>query len=215
MQNKDYCILIPTINRKDLLERALRVYAELYPSIHVIILDNGHQDIDALIHPKCSVFTELVNLGVAGSWNLLIRTAANLGYTKYIIVNDDVVLQTPVDELEAIIKAGTETTFHVCRPFYNWSVFILRKKIVETVGFFDTKFEKCFFEDNDYHYRMKLNGIEVKYEDKLNPDNEYYVNSGSTQRNPLLGDYIANKAYYIQKWGGEPTQETYKTPFNV
>jgi len=212
---KSYCILIPTINRKDLLERALRVYAEIYPDIDIWIVDNGHQQINDNLHPNCRVAKELVNIGVAGSWNQLIRIAVNKGYTEFIILNDDVILKTPVAELEAIIESGSENTFHVCRPFYNWSAFILRKKIVEKVGFFDTKFEKCFFEDNDYHYRMKLAGVEIRYEDKLNPDNDTYVNSGSTQVNPLLGDYVANKAYYIQKWGGEPTQETYKTPFNV
>ena len=215
MRENNFCILIPTVNRKDLLERALSIYSQQYPNVRIVVLDNGNQMINRHLHPKCHLFTELVNLGVARSWNQLIRIAANYGYQNYVIVNDDIVLQTSLEDLQYIIDNGGEETFHVCRPRYNWSVFILRKKIVEKVGFFDTKFEKCFFEDNDYHYRMQLAGIEVRYEDLLNPDNEYYVNSGSTQKNPLLGDYIANKAYYIQKWGGEPTQETYKTPFNV
>lgn len=213
-QNKKFCILIPTINRKDLLERALKVYAELYPDIRIVVLDNGHQLINRFLHPKLNLYNELVNLGVAGSWNRLIRIAVNYGYENMVILNDDIVLQTSVEELSDIINCGTDTTFHVCRPFYNWSVFIIRKKIVEKVGFFDTKFEKCFFEDNDYLYRMKLAGIDISYEDLLNPDNEYYVNSGSTQVNPLLGDYISNRNYYIEKWGGEPGQEQYQTPFN-
>ena len=59
---------------------------------------------------------------------------------------------------------------------------------------------------------MQLAGINIKYEEALNP--QVYLNSQSTLKDPLLGDYIANREYYINKWGGEPTKETYKTPFN-
>lgn len=209
-----FCIVIPTVNRKDLLERALAIYAEQYPSIRIVVLDNGNQGINKFIHPKLTLLQESENLGVARSWNRLIRVAVNFGFTELVVLNDDVVLELSEAELTELIASGTDTTFHVCRPRFNWSVFILRKKIVEKVGFFDTKFEKCFFEDNDYMYRMKLAGIDIRYEDLLNPDNEYYVNSGSTQKNPKLGDYINNKAYFINKWGGMPGEEIFKTAFN-
>jgi len=41
----NFCILIPTINRADLLMEALPVYKEVYPNVKVYILDNGHQKI--------------------------------------------------------------------------------------------------------------------------------------------------------------------------
>ena len=42
---QDLCILIPTVNRKDLLMNALKIYSKLFPNITKLILDNGNQDI--------------------------------------------------------------------------------------------------------------------------------------------------------------------------
>jgi GT2 family glycosyltransferase len=81
------------------------------------------------------------------------------------------------------------------------------------VGEFDEAFEKCFFEDNDYEYRMRLAGITIRYEDALN--SEVYRNSQTIEKDPLLGGYLSNREYYIKKWGGLPDSETYKTPFNL
>ena len=44
----DICILIPTINRKDLLDEALEEYAKCYPTIEKFIVDNGKQGIKCL-----------------------------------------------------------------------------------------------------------------------------------------------------------------------
>ena len=42
---QDLCILIPTINRKDLMMKALESYSEVMPEVTKLILDNGNQDI--------------------------------------------------------------------------------------------------------------------------------------------------------------------------
>ena len=61
-------------------------------------------------------------------------------------------------------------------------------------------------------YRMKLAGVPIKYVDELNPD--VYLNSQTIEKNPQLGGYIENREYFLQKWGGLPESETFKTPFN-
>jgi hypothetical protein len=42
-----------------------------------------------------------------------------------------------------------------------------------------------------------------------------YRNSMTIQKSPELNSgFEKNKQYYISKWGGQPSQETFITPFN-
>lgn len=207
-----YCILIPTINRKDLLMEALDWYIPNLKETEIIVLDNGKQGM-ASGAPNLKVFESEKNKGVAGSWNWLIEKAISLGHTHFLILNDDIILKRYSSEIKEIIERWGDNTFHRPRTFYNWSAIILNKSIYNTVGEFDEAFEKCFFEDNDYEYRMRLSGITIRYEDALN--SEVYRNSQTIEKDPLLGGYLFNREYYIKKWGGLPDSETYKTPFNL
>ena len=205
-----FCILIPTVNRKDLLMDAMYWYVSNLRDVQMIILDNGKQGIASSVD-NIRVFESSSNLGVAGSWNWLIRKAIERGHTHFLVLNDDIILKRYSSEIKSIIESWDDMTFHRPRPFYNWSAFILSKTIWDKVGEFDTNFVKCFFEDNDYEYRMKLAGVTINYEDALNA--QVYRNSQTIEKDPLLGDYVANREYYIKKWGGLPTEEVYKTPF--
>jgi GT2 family glycosyltransferase len=208
----NYCVLIPTINRKDLLTEALNCYKDLIPDVNIYILDNGNQNINVPAENiKCHVRTE--NLGVAGSWNYLINLAISEGYEYFLILNDDVILKKPSGVISQIIERYGENIMHIPKHFYHMSAFILSKKIFMQVGEFDENFKKCFFEDNDYKYRVKIAGFEITYRDELG--SEVFRNSQTIELNPLLGGYIENKEYYIKKWGGIPTEEQYKTPFNA
>lgn len=207
-----FCILIPTINRADLLLEALPVYKEIYPTTQIYVLDNGNQGIPQ-ISDNINILIPVPRFqGVAASWNMLIDYAIHNGQKNFLVLNDDIILKAGEGLISEIIARWGENTFHRPRPFYNWSAFIFNKKIYEQVGGFDENFKKAFFEDNDYEYRMKCKNITIRYEDALNA--EVYRNSMTIQKDPLLGDYVANRDYYLKKWGGLPNEETYKTPFN-
>ena len=206
-----FCILIPTINRKDLLVEALDFYTTKMPNTQVLIWDNGNQGIPE--YPNTTVTVAPYNYGVASSWNALIDQAIERGFDNFLILNDDVVLTCGEGVINKIIEKGKpENAFHRSRPFYNWSAFILRKTVFDKVGRFDENFQRCYFEDNDYQYRMQLAGVPIRYEDDLNP--EIYRNSQSILKDPILSNYIDNRDYFVKKWGGMPDSETYKTPFN-
>jgi GT2 family glycosyltransferase len=208
----NFCILIPTINRADLLLEALPVYKDIYPNVKVYILDNGDQAIPN-ISPNFEVIIPKPRFqGVSASWNMLIEYAIHEGHENFLILNDDIILKAGQGAINQIIERWGPNTFHRPRAFYNWSAFLLNKTIYDKVGEFDENFKKAFFEDNDYEYRMKCKNITIRYEDALNA--EVYRNSMTIQKDPLLGDYISNREYYIRKWGGLPNEETYKTPFN-
>ena len=210
IRNHQFCILIPTINRKDLLMEALEHYVVAYPNTQIFIVDNGKQDIPRL-STNMTIYEMAENLGVSGSWNWLIKNAINNLFSDFLILNDDVILKKDESTISALIEQGGENTFHVCKSAYNWSSFILNRKIYEKVGEFDEKFKRAFFEDNDYCYRMVLAGVNYTFQDVLNPD--VFRNSQTILKDPSLSGYLENEQYYIQKWGGKPGSETLKTPF--
>lgn len=206
-----FCILIPTVNRKDLLMEALPYYVMHYFNHHILILDNGNQG----IHPMSSmvkVFVSPQNLGVARSWNYLVQKGIGMGYDYFLVLNDDIVYKGGPGRINALIEEGGQLAFHQPRPHYNWSIFLFSKWVFQKVGQFDPEFKKCFFEDDDYKYRMKMAGIDVRWDDALAP--EIYRNSETTKRSPELGGYVENRDYFIRKWGGLPLEEKFTTPFN-
>ena len=206
-----FCILIPTLNRKDLLLEALDYYTNTFLNTPIYILDNGNQDIPNT-YKNTYVFTKESNLGVAGSWNFLIEKGISNGYHFFLILNDDIVLKKGEESIYNIILEHGSDKFIRSEHFYNWSAFILSKNIYLRIGRFDTSFERCYFEDNDYEYRMKLENIPIVYSKELNA--EVYRNSMTIEKEPHLNNFNNNLKYYESKWGGTVGKEVYTIPFN-
>lgn len=101
-------------------------------------------------------------------------------------------------------------------PNPNFSAFALNKECWDAVGEFDEVFAPAYFEDNDYHYRMKLAGIRaVVYPPAM------FLHWGSRTQNEALGaplisgqEFENKRAAYMRKWGGVPGQEQLKHPYN-
>ncbi|MFY8161620.1 MAG: glycosyltransferase family 2 protein [Candidatus Kapaibacteriota bacterium] len=206
-----FCILIPTINRKDLLMEALEHYIIAYPNTDIFIVDNGFQIIPQLSN-NMRIYDQLTNLGVSGSWNFLINKAIENKHTNFLILNDDIVLKKSEEIINSIIDNNIQDTLHVPNKQYNWSAFLLNEYVYNIVGEFDQGFTRCYFEDNDYAYRINLAKMKIREEPLLNA--EVYRNSMTIQKDPFLSTFAENQKYYISKWGGMPEQETYTIPFN-
>ena len=159
------------------------------------------------------IYDQLTNLGVSGSWNFLIKKAIKNKHTNFLILNDDIVLKKSEEIINSIIDNDIQDTLYVPNKKYNWSAFLLNQYVYNIVGEFDEGFTRCYFEDNDYAYRIKLANMKIKEEPLLNA--EVYRNSMTIQKDPFLSTFAENQKYYISKWGGMPEQETYKTPFNI
>jgi len=207
--NTKFCILIPTINRADLLKEALFIYEYCFPKTYIYVLDNGYQHIEN-DNPKLFVLKE-DGLGVAESWNHLIQFNDMFDYM--LILNDDIVLHTTEQSIYDIIDSDDKNSFYVCEPRNNWSAFLLSQSVYYKVGLFDENFQRSYYEDNDYYYRMKLLNVNYKIEDRLNPTT--YRNSQTIEKSPHLNNSHNNKHYYINKWGGEPDHEKFTKPFNI
>jgi hypothetical protein len=60
---------------------------------------------------------------------------------------------------------------------------------------------------------MSIADVPIIFNGMLNP--AIYRNSMTIQKTPELNNgFEKNRQYYISKWGGQPTQETFGTPFN-
>lgn len=103
-------------------------------------------------------------------------------------------------------------------PHPNFSAFAVNKECWDYVGEFDELFAPAYFEDNDFHYRMKLSAQKgVVY-----PPAMFYHYGSRTQNEsaenglPVVsgGMFENNRAFYAKKWGGVPGSETFLQPYN-
>lgn len=201
---------IPTINRADLLNDALRDYFEDFKDTEIVICDNGKQDIITR-EKNFFIYRPQENLGVAKSWNMLMDYADKVGASHVLILNDDIYLGKTQEQILALIKVWRKAPF--INSQLNWCAFIFSVNGFKKVGQFDESFGNCYFEDNDMFYRMSLLKMQMVYTEFLNPVT--YRNSMTIERDPSLNNaFLKNKEYFIRKWGGEPHYETFTTPFN-
>lgn len=177
---------IPCLNRFDLLEQAVAcidVPHELY------LIDNS-----------------VVNLGVAKSWNRILREGFSRGYDWVFIGNNDCFANPGAMQL-TINRLGTDGVgiWHI----HYWSLFAISRQTVERVGWFDDEIWPCYYEDNDYYRRCELAGVPMRQV----PEATAVHLSEMTRKSGFVGR--DNRPYYIRKWGGPPGEETFTTPFGI
>lgn len=215
-----FLIGIPTLNRLDLLEPSLEKYLNDFNGIQIVIIDNGNQNVIELARrlnnkikdERIKVITPGKNLGVAASWNLLCRMAFDNDFDNILLLNDDIYCGYGT---EVVLKAIENSKTGIVQSFHNWSVLLLSKKLYEKIGAFDEVFYPAYYEDSDYLYRLKLNGILHEVDASLNP--EIALRSMTQEKNPeLVNESMqANRLRYIDKWGGSPLLEKYDTPYDL
>ncbi len=237
---------MPLLNNLDYTKKALKTINLSQPYALFLIdngsVDGTGEFIKKLaLGPNIFSLVLKQNLGAAGSWNSAIQFAfQNLNCEKVIILNNDILLlpQTLNLIVEALdfAKTGLVSAKNVAaevadeKEFKNllppktmkltetpdFSCFGVNKECVKKVGLFDEVFYPAYFEDNDYHHRMRLEGLTAVCDHRA-----IYFHYGSRSRD-LTPDfrawldkcYIKNESYYQKKWGGSPGKEKYKMPFD-
>jgi GT2 family glycosyltransferase len=209
-KNIKLVVAIPTINRADLLNEALAKYFEDFKNTHIAICDNGKQEIITR-EENFMIYRPEQNLGVAGSWNMLMDYADKIDATHVLVLNDDIYLGRTEHEVKMIIKNNSDADF--INSFQNWCSYILKVDIWKKVGGFDTEFFPAYFEDNSFDYKMTLAEAKKSWTSFLDPI--VYRNSMTIAKDPTLNQKFAqNRQTYIDMWGGLPSEEKYKTKFN-
>lgn len=142
------------------------------------------------------------NLGVAASWNFIIR--ARPAARWWLICNHDIEFRP--GELQQIADAMDTPAARIVEG-YSYGAFALNQACVDRVGWFDENLHPIYFEDNDYRRRCQLAHVSIVDLGFVNrhPDSAT-INSGYRRQNDRT--FPDNAAYYVAKWGGPPGRET-------
>jgi GT2 family glycosyltransferase len=199
---------IPTLNRADLLNPSLVMYNLDFPSTRIWVLDNGTQNIKPIAN-RYIISDD--GLSVGASWNKLCENIFSDASNDYaLILNDDIYLGKKTIDIEKIVNKKNKSS--LIRATADWCAFLIPRSLWEKIKF-DECFYPAYYEDKSYEYRMKLKGISVITTPELNPF--IYQSSKTLEKDPsILQASKKNKQLYIEMWGGEPTKEKYKQPFN-
>lgn len=206
-------LCVPVLNNYAGLDELIRS-AEAGSVIpdNYFVIDNGgkwvYED-----NPKITVIKPGENWGVSVSWNYFAIYVPEIR----IILNDDVSFQK--NSLRDFIKGMNPEK--LCYSFNNgtmnsFSFFSLPDTVIEKVGLFDTKFSPAYYEDNDYAWRLHLEGDELFPVDCMvnHVGSQTLKNLSSQEREIHDENFRKNTTLYIRKWGGYPGNEVYRTPFN-
>lgn len=199
-----------------------------YPVDDVFIINNNgkgeiDQALDELIHDGTNPFIKRLrvthmpaNLGVPGSWNLIIKMFMKAPY--WIISNDDVAFcpgflkemnETALADPNAGLIHGYSGDFNVG----NWDLFLIRDIIIQQFGLFDENLYPAYNEDADYFLRFihrpirKVMNLKTNYLHGTGSKNEYHVHGSQTSKSdPALKEKLdkvnlMNIDYMTKKWG--------------
>jgi len=204
---------IPTLNRYDLLEKLIASAEQgtVRPTEYFII-DNGGEYLplkDGRLPEKLLIQRPGRNIGVAASWNRILRYAYERG-EAVVISNDDVVLSPGA--FEEIVRLLGTGDFGVVNGL-GWALFGQTPLCTEKVGFYDEEFFPAYYEDCDYDVRLKRAGV-ARVEISSKVEHLSWSTSRAIGSNPEHAWLERNLDYFCRKWGGPPGAETFTEPFN-
>jgi len=146
-------VIIPVLNRYDLLERCIDSLD--YPIEKLIIIDNGGKIAqDCLVMPRNSKHEERfildmpTNLGVATSWNLGIKMTPFA--SGWILLNSDAWFM-PNKLEEFWQQCDPDRILLTGQP--RWACAWIGSQVIKDVGLFCEAFHPAYFEDNDFERR--------------------------------------------------------------
>jgi GT2 family glycosyltransferase len=180
------------------------------------------------------------NLGVAGGWNLGLKTLFNIGAQEVLVTGNDARLRRDTYRRLAaeaggcIFTAWTQTLAEMQRgmvgspiptpPQWNGEpdigpAHLMRRWLYEAVGPYDEKFHPIYYEDVDWFHRVKLAGFRAAYRTVAVPcwhsdggSRWFKVSQEADDAHHAL--FLACQARYVRKWGGLPPNEVFTVPFN-
>ena len=160
------------------------------------------------------------NLGVASSWNAGVNAAQTVGANYLVIVSQSIRFggQGGLDFLAALTLRQDRPLLLMDAQF-GWKLIALATWTLDVVGGFDPIFDPAYFEESDVMYRMHLAGLASPwYNDR--PGREQVVVDATSAGDAVAYkeglvqlDYGMQAARYELKWGGQPRDERWTTPY--
>ncbi len=240
LRNKPLGIIVPFYGLPDLTHFMVDSIKTKVPYKILLIDNHPtHESKNLLLEltkdPKIEAYSDPDNLGVASSWNFGIKFALKQwGSRVFFLPNNDTIMHPDTIDIllseivkpeSALITATnvsgkcetpqsitkfvcpTERKLTECPDF---SCFMLKKETIDKIGYFDPQFYPAYFEDNDYHHRLKIAGLKAY---KTNQAVYYHFGSRTIKQGGAIKEvsnagYAINRDYYESKWGGLPGHET-------
>lgn len=189
-------LIVPILNRYDLLDRMIASID--YPVRDLLIIDNGGELTSISAGPwveNLHVLTMPSNLGVAGSWNLGIKSFPH--DNRWTIASNDITFMP--GQLEVISRAP-KNELTLMGNFPYWQVFTIGEEVVEKVGLASERFYPAYFEDNDWYGRIKNAGFPIRYlEIHVKHDNSSTIRSDPRLQEANQRTFTKNQAFYEAK----------------
>ncbi len=218
-----YRILIATMAENE----AFRKCVEKCPDKEKLLIVNNWDDVqmaeqceelekqgaEVLVHPE--------NIGCGPAMNVGLRRIESEGLDYCVVLSPSALFKNSIQDFIDIIDAQEKKT----KEYYyltqanlltDLHAFAVTKRCVEEVGLYDENFYPVYYDDTDYGYRMSL----IKAPRFLcKPDRISQDLGGGLKNNQKAFDLYWKNVnhihdYYVRKWGGEASQEKFKTPFN-
>jgi len=153
-------LIVPTLNRYDLLVKLLRSID--YPVKHLLIIDNGGKlslSLDQIpdLVEQVTVLNMPANLGVASSWNLGIKSFPHCD--RWFIASDD--MQFEPGGLELLHRMSSNDKMLISNEWPHFQFFAIGEEFIGVVGLFDEALHPANFEDDEYRWRAEALGFQI------------------------------------------------------
>lgn len=163
------------------------------------------------------------HVGCSGGWNKLVKLCFDqLNYDYIITVGSDTILKPTflelfikdLEEKKPDFAVGCDTTFNC------WS---MNRNCYETVGLWDENFFPAYFEDGDYHCRIKLANEPIERIKMIACGEPYLfehygsatIKTNSKREMINSQTFVKNEQYFKKKWRVSGNfADDYKTPYN-
>jgi GT2 family glycosyltransferase len=194
-------VIIPVLNRYDLLERSILSLGQIET---LIVIDNGGglpdgylDDIAVrMIGERRYLWRMPSNLGVATSWNLGIKATPHA--TGWLLLNSDAAFADAAfdifaDDTQAadVVQAGTPP----------WCCTWISSRAIWLVGLFCERFYPAYMEDVDWERRALTLGVDfVMSAADVIHDNSSTIGSDSELARRNAETHRINADYFAHRW---------------
>lgn len=209
-------LAIPTLSRYDLLDFCIASASKgiVKPDKYIVIDNGGLYTYEG--RENVEVISYGYNIGVAKSWNYFINNVPEIR----IISNDDIQFYPEtIKELVDGYNFSAITSLKIMGGFNTYSLYIFPDSLKPVVGLFDESISPnyAYYEDNDFAYRMGLVGHGSHLIENVRVG--HFGSATLRQMNPTQmtehhKKFRLAQSNYINKWGGLPGEEKFRTPYN-
>lgn len=214
-----FLIIVPTMN-EDIMDKC---FESIHPKYHdnLLLIDNSKEGFAHKYGVKYEHHPQ--NIGISRAWNIGARKVVRENIDYLVVMSATMVFNDGMQGLVEAMEANTNEwgleTQHV------WHLICLRKKVFETIGYFDENFYPAYWEDTDFIRRMELANIHVPMAKsprlpKIEID-AVHQGDALAMKSGLEVNMGAMKNYFIEKWGAdnsfasqEDRDKMFKYPFN-